>query len=279
MNDFKEKYNLTGDVKELVKDYQTYLKWSEYRTNKVTEFVRKLHNEVILKNDVMLSMAIVPEVEFAKSNKMQDWTLWIDENLVDTINGMYYSNNTNRTKIEYQNSLNYFRGKLYEYPGIEAASYFDLPNIYNIYFYENAMNLANMGAAIFDANAIWSPQRIIYSDSNIDLENLLKNGLHRNKAVVAHSSLDVLLTNFIANIQDKANNVYIPTKNMNQNQLDDLVNKLKSFDKNDPTILKNQLNDLAKELNKYSSNEATNRLNESFDLLINICNVKINNGK
>ncbi len=279
MNDFKEKYNLTGDVKELVKDYQTYLKWSEYRTNKITEFVRKLHNEVILKNDVMLSMAIVPEVEFAKSNKMQDWTLWIDENLVDTINGMYYSNNTNRTKIEYQNSLNYFRGKLYEYPGIEAASYFDLPNIYNIYFYENAMNLANMGAAIFDANAIWSPQRIIYSDSNIDLENLLKNGLHRNKAVVAHSSLDVLLTNFIANIQDKANNVYIPTKNMNQNQLDDLVNKLKSFDKNDPTILKNQLNDLANELNKYSSNEATNRLNESFELLINICNVKINNGK
>lgn len=275
MEDFKKEYNLSGDVKELVKDVKTYNLWSEYRTNKVTQFVRKLKNEVVDKNETMFSMAIVPEVEFAKDNKMQDWTKWIDEKLVNAINGMYYSADTYRTTIEYNSAKQNFRGKLYEYPGILAASYFDLPAINNIYFYENAARLSTMGASIFDANAIWSPQRIIYSDSNLDLENLLKKGMHRNKAILPHSNLMSVLKAFVDNVKDRCDNVYVPSGNMSATQKNNLIEELSKLDNINPNQLKQQLNAIKQNLSKYSSGEAISRISDYMDLIINICDIRI----
>ncbi len=277
MEDFKKEYGFPADanVKELVKNVETYRKWSEYRTNKVTQFVNRLYDEVINEYDTIFSMAIVPEVEFAKANKMQDWTKWLNEGWMDMINGMYYSPDPNRTLIEHSKVEDLLKDKVYNYPGVLAASYYSLPAIENIYYYEAAHESSNMGASFFDANAIWDHQRTIWSDSNTDLETLLKLGTHRNEAVLPHSELKTIMEAFILNIEDRIDNLYMPNGAMNQAQKDALLAKLNEISLDDVNSALNSLVELKAQLSQYANEVASARISEYMDLMISLCKIKI----
>ena len=277
MTEFKEKYNLdpSVDVKEYVKDINNYLKWSEYRTSVITDFVKRIHDEVIVPNDTMLSMAIVPEVEHAKANKMQDWTTWVNNGWIDMVNGMYYSSDPNRILIESNQVKDIEENKVYDYPGILVTSYYSLPNIQNIYYIQAAHKAFNMGVSIFDANAIYSYQRLIYSNSNIDLETLLKIGTHRNKAVLPNDSLDKVVEAFISNISDRIDNIYLKNNAMTETQKTQLMEKLNQLSKTDSSVLINQLTTLKASLSQYGNDKIVDRIGEYIDVMLSISNIKI----
>ena len=132
-----------------------------------------------------------------------------------------------------------------------------------------------MGAAIFDLVGIWSKERIIYSDSNTDYEELLTYGTHRNQAVTPHSELSKVMDAFINDIEQRCNNLYIENNVMSKQQKDDLISLLKTFDNSNPTILLNQLTSLKNDLSKYASGNAVNRIDEYIDVMIEICNIRI----
>lgn len=276
MNDFLKTYNYDSstNVKELVKNVNDYKKWTEYRTNKVTSFVEKIYNEVTKDKDLLLSIAIVPEVEHAILNKMQDWTTWINNGWIDILNGMHYNHSPIYINKTIEESCELLDKKVYSYPGFLMSVYYELPPVYNIYYYE-AADYFNMGAAIFDLVGIWSKERIIYSDSNTDYEELLTYGTHRNQAVTPHSELSKVMDAFINDIEQRCNNLYIENNVMSKQQKDDLISLLKTFDNSNPTILLNQLTSLKNDLSKYASGNAVNRIDEYIDVMIEICNIRI----
>ena len=276
MKDFLKSYgyNQSDNMKELIKNVNVYKQWTEYRTSRVSAFVEKIYNEVTKDRNMLLSIAIVPEVEHAIANKMQDWTTWVNNGWIDILNGMHYSSSPKyitNTIIEGENLTEI---KLYRYPGILVSSYYDLAPIHNIYYLE-AANYFNMGTAIFDLQAIWSKERVIYSNSNTDFESLLKIGTHRNESVTPHSDLDKVFNAFIKDIEQRCDNIYIPNKCMNKAKKEALIKKLKSYDTNNPNDLKNQLEELKKDIESYCSGKAKDRINEYIDLIVEICEIRI----
>lgn len=276
MKDFLKTYGYSSsaNMKELVKNVEVYKQWTEYRTSRVSAFVEKIYNEVTKDRNMLLSIAIVPEVEHAIANKMQDWTKWVNNGWIDILNGMHYNSSPSYIVSTIEEGANLTEVELYRYPGILVSSYYDLPPIHNIYYLE-AANYFNMGAAIFDLQAIWSKQRVIYSDSNTDFESLLKIGTHRNESVTPHSSLDKVFNAFINDISQRCDNIYILNDCMSKAKKDALIKKLKSFDVNDPSILKNQLEELKKDISSYCSGKAKDRINEYIDVIVEICDIRI----
>ncbi|MGI6360558.1 MAG: glycoside hydrolase family 10 protein [Acholeplasmatales bacterium] len=74
-SEFKELYNVTGDIKILVKTEPTiYTKWNEYRLSKITSLVEEIHTIIREKDSkLILSMAVGPNAAYSKVNIMQDW--------------------------------------------------------------------------------------------------------------------------------------------------------------------------------------------------------------
>ena len=132
-----------------------------------------------------------------------------------------------------------------------------------------------MGTAIFDLQAIWSKERVIYSNSNTDFESLLKIGTHRNESVTPHSDLDKVFNAFIKDIEQRCDNIYIPNKCMNKAKKEALIKKFKSYNTNDPNVLKNQLEELKKDIESYCSGKAKDRINEYIDIIVEICEIRI----
>ena len=280
MADFLKEYGYapTSNMKELIKDVETYLKWTEYRSNKVTQFVEKIHNEITSVRNIPLSIAIVPEIEHAYLNKMQDWPTWIENGWIDYLNGMFYSTEADRIKItteEVKETLSTFERKVYQYPGVLACIYYEKPNIHNVYYYEAAKSTNNMGGAFFEVQSIWSYHRAIYSDSNTDVETLFTMGNHRNAAVTPHSSLDKVVDSFINDISQRCDNVYIKYNSMDENGKKQLIEQLNKLNKEDPEVLLTQLIELKSKTNTFASGEAVNRINDYIDVIIEICEIRI----
>ncbi len=281
MSAFKKEYGLDAsvDVKEYVKEVSNYLKWSEFRTQVITQFVQRVHDELTQPRNTFLSIAVVPEIDFAKANKMQDWSTWVQNGWIDMVNGMYYSTDPNRTLISASKVQPIEENKVYDYPGILVASYYSLPCIQNLYYYQAAHETFQLGAAIFDANAIYSYQRLIYSDSNLDLEYLLKNGPHRHEAVLPNDSLDHIVPAFIQNISDRIDTLYLKNQGMNATQKQQLLAKLKALSQSDAQVLLNQLTLLKNELGAYGNPVVVDRISEYIDVMIHICHIKIERNK
>lgn len=274
MNDFKEKYNISGSMKEAVKKVDIYNKWTEYRANQLSSFVEKVYNEVKVKNDTFLSLACVAEKEFAYLNKMQDWAGWVNNGWIDQISGMFYSSNPNRNVIDINKAKDAFEVPVYQYPGFLVHSYFNLTTIYNVYMHEAQINAGGMGGSVFDANCIYSYERVIYSNSFYDTKTLLAMGLNRNESILPHDELNKVYEKMIYQIEKRCEEIYMIDGNMSLENKVELINTLNSFDFNNPETLKNQLVDLKNNLSNYCENKVKDRINEQLDLMIYICEIK-----
>jgi len=274
MNDFKEKYNIAGDVKEAVMDVETYNLWTKYRSDQLTSFVEKVYNEVKVKNNTFLSLACVAEKEFAYLNKMQDWSTWVNNGWIDQISGMFYSSNPNRNVIDINKASDSFEVPLYQYPGFLVHSYFNFSTIYNVYLHEAQFKASGMGGSVFDANCIYSHERIIYSNSFYDTKTLLAMSLHRNASVLPHDDLNKVYEMMIYQIEKRCDDIYIPYGNMSEEKKNSLINEMKTFDFNNPETLKSQLENLQNNLDLYCEGNVKERINEQLDLMIYICEIK-----
>ncbi|MBE3576339.1 MAG: family 10 glycosylhydrolase [Limnochordales bacterium] len=68
--------------------------WDDWRRENITSFVQEVAAAVRAKRpDLLVSAAVIPEPDRARSTTMQDWKLWLDRGFVDFVVTMAYSSN------------------------------------------------------------------------------------------------------------------------------------------------------------------------------------------
>ena len=81
-NEFKELYEIDPvDIK--LSDEALWEKWSEYRQNKLYEYVKKARETV--NREILLSAVIFPDYSVCLETKQQDWAKWSRDNLIDAM--------------------------------------------------------------------------------------------------------------------------------------------------------------------------------------------------
>ena len=106
--DFVDKYSINpidikrGIISKRFGYQQSYVdsmknKWNQFKTDKITQFVRSVKYSII--NDslgIQLSAAVKPDIFEAKYRWHQDWGTWIDEDILDFCVIMNYYTNFNK---------------------------------------------------------------------------------------------------------------------------------------------------------------------------------------
>lgn len=86
----KEYYGLRGFNK--LKE-----KWSEYRSDQVTDLVARIYKGIRAVNSSMeVSAAVHADSDSARDEKGQDWALWLKKGIIDKVYPMIYSSDFNR---------------------------------------------------------------------------------------------------------------------------------------------------------------------------------------
>lgn len=81
-NEFKELYEIDPvDIK--LSDEILWKKWSEYRQDKLYEYVRKARQTV--NKNILLSAVIFPDYNVCLETKQQDWARWSRDDLIDAM--------------------------------------------------------------------------------------------------------------------------------------------------------------------------------------------------
>jgi len=113
---FKEKTGL--NPLDILNNEDEYLAWDNWKRQQVTELVRKITNLVKVKSpDLLVSCAVIPLTERAYSNAFQDWSLWLEDGLVDYVVLMDYTKDNQFAKEVVKSALGH-RGKGKVYIGI-----------------------------------------------------------------------------------------------------------------------------------------------------------------
>ena len=87
-----ERYGYSQDYVDSIK-----YEWQKFRINKINEFVRSIKYLIINNSlDIELSAAVKPDLLEAKYRWYQDWSSWINEDLVDFCVIMNYNTDLNK---------------------------------------------------------------------------------------------------------------------------------------------------------------------------------------
>lgn len=123
---FKEKTGL--DPLKIKEKKDAWLKWDDWKREQITNLVRKI-SDCIKKYapSLTLSCAVIPSWERAYNNAFQDWSLWLEQGIVDYVVLMNYTRD-NRLAKEIALSVLAHKGKIYV--GIGAFLMRDEPEVF-----------------------------------------------------------------------------------------------------------------------------------------------------
>ena len=267
-NKFKQLFDpdyLLGGQKEADENYQ---KWIEYRMGVITEYVRRIKNEVKDANGVMLSTSVFASLTESTNMKKQDWRTWFLNGWIDLATPMAYYNDATDVNARVKDMILMAGNNCLYYTGI-ASSYSGLPAWQNKEHIEASYNAGANGYVIFCSTQIIGHE---------DVQNALKSGVNSKWAVLPHADLSEVLSAAFADILDKADRLYIPAGGMTeQNKADlaaifeeiaamstedaqsiyDIQNRIAAF-------VKNEVKNYAK---GYSRQRMIEQLNELVDVL------------
>ncbi|MGI6360553.1 MAG: glycoside hydrolase family 10 protein [Acholeplasmatales bacterium] len=273
-NEFKEKYNVTGDIRTLVKtDQSLYLKWNQYRESKISSFVEEIHNEIRpLNSDIILSIAVGPDSTYARVNLMQDWKTWVESGWIDSVEPMAYINDVNTVASITQGAKDIMGTYAFIMPGI-APTYFGWPDIKNAQQTDAINKNGGHGSTIFATHNLRNKP---------DLHAIFYEGTYKNKAVSIQAPIKEVLNMFIEDVLYKFDNIYIKngvSTTEKRNDLEIRLNKLAEKGYNNPIDfyeLYKALDQLKLELTLYAEGVAINRFMENIEYLMEILDIRIN---
>jgi uncharacterized lipoprotein YddW (UPF0748 family) len=125
---FREKTGI--NVLDVLNNEDEYLAWDNWKRQQVTDLLRKISSLVKVKSlGLAVSCAVIPVVERAYSNAFQDWSVWLEEGIVDYVVLMSYSKDSQFVKELVKSSLGH-RGKGKIYVGIGAFLMKDNPDLF-----------------------------------------------------------------------------------------------------------------------------------------------------
>lgn len=125
-----------------------YLAWDNWRRMQVTELVRKISSLAKVKSpSLAVSCAVIAAPERAYSNAFQDWSMWLEEGIIDYAVLMAYTKDNQFAKEIVKSALGH-RGKGKIYIGIGL---FLMKNNPDLFFnqYRSICELAPDGVVIF----------------------------------------------------------------------------------------------------------------------------------
>lgn len=195
VEEFLKLNDLRGNIRELVKDPQIMTKWTDYRVGKIDNLVVNIYHLVKrINNQLLISMAVVDDIPYARANKMQDWVKWVDKGYIDIVFPMAYYIGKSEVLKTTEKLVEVVKDNAYSYPGImpvqsgttEKTIYEQINSCYE--------KMAQ-GYNIFQINNL------------IDCpyaKHILRNGNNRYKAVSPHQDLKMVMEAMIAQINLKA---------------------------------------------------------------------------
>lgn len=185
-----------------------YKMWVEYRQNVITEYVRRIKDEVKIPNGIMLSTSVFADVNESSNAKKQDWQTWFNNGWIDIATPMAYYNNTVDVNTKVHDMILMGGNNCMYYAGL-ASSYSGLPAWQNKEFIEASYSAGAAGYVIFCSTQIIGHE---------DVQLALKSGVNSKWAVLPHAAIDVVLEAAFDDILDKADRLYIPNGGMTEEQ-------------------------------------------------------------
>ncbi len=71
--------------------------WAEFRRTHISDLVRRIYRDVKqVRPDLLVSAAVVPEVDRAYGSRFQDWTAWLEDGILDIAVPMAYTTDSDR---------------------------------------------------------------------------------------------------------------------------------------------------------------------------------------
>jgi uncharacterized lipoprotein YddW (UPF0748 family) len=280
--EFKQRYGLTGDLRQLVVSSPTIAnQWKQYKTQVISDFVEGMYYTIKRINPkISLSIAIFGNVTNAINEKMQDWDSWTKDGFIEIIMPMSYYQSSLTVGTETKRLTDLVGKNAFSYAGL-APTYMGYNAHYNTTQIQASLSNGAQGTAFFASQFyMFSKNDYIATDKSyaLEVQDVLTKGLFRNQAILPHGQVSQIVSRQLDYILDKATRIYVPRNAMTvenltlmtteferikalsmttQEDLISLISAIKSFS---PTT--------------YSSGAARNRILEDRDYLIKILEIR-----
>ncbi len=214
---FKNEYHYDGDIRELVKDTKIYEDFCEFRRKELSKFVKRVRDLLNQYNNVQLTIAVVSEYEIAKSSKLQDWTTWAKQDLIDGIYLMAYHLGDEPVYNDCISAKKLVEDHAFVYGGV--APIFNGSNINLVLEQVNATKQAKAdGFSLFAFHSFQGRPDLYYYFNN--------NGPYKNEAIPTYEKKDVVINAYCEELKDRFNRLYKENNYMTQYELDQFIKQL-----------------------------------------------------
>ena len=252
---------------------RNYAAWVEYRASIITEYVRRIKNEVKEPNDIMLSTSVFASLTESSGAKKQDWKTWFNNGWIDIATPMAYYNNSSDVNARVQEMILMGGNTCMYYTGL-ASSFSGLPAYYNKEFVEASYQAGAMGYVIFCSDQIIG---------HTDVQEALKNGVNSQWGVLPHADINDVLAASFASILDRADRLYIPAGGMTAEKREALkavLDEIAAMDDSDAVSIykiKNALVQLTKTSNikNYANGYSRQRILDELNYIIEIIDARM----
>lgn len=187
---------------------QNYADWVEYRTEIVTEYVRRIKTEIKDEYDILLSTSVFASVTESLQSKKQDWKTWFSNGWIDIATPMAYYTDASDVLKNVTAMIQSAGNLCYYYTGL-ASSYSGLPAWQNKEQIEASYSAGANGYVIFCSTQIIGHE---------DVQEVLMAGVNSTAAIRPHETLDKVLEGYFSTILDRAQRLYIPAGGMTEEQ-------------------------------------------------------------
>ena len=119
LDTFIRQHKLDGHIYDLLTDAHIYRLWCAFKMGIINTFVEKIYR--LSQSKTKLSIAIFGDPKHAQKHKMQDWSAWIEKNMIDLIIPMAYYKDEKRVFEEVSKLYQYVDGRAKVYAGIAPA--------------------------------------------------------------------------------------------------------------------------------------------------------------
>jgi len=277
MNKFMERYNLSGDLKQLLIEEKSqgkkelYQKWCEFRAEQVTIFVEEVVKAIReVKPDMKISIAVGPDYQHALKDLMQDWKTWVEKGWIDIIAPMAYTFDTDYVKTVVNSMNDISNGLTYNYTGIGA--YMEGPTL----LYTNQILISRAADGL--GSVIFASQNLLGKE---EMKTALSKGLNKITAISPNADLDKILDAMFTYIIDKANRIYITKGLMTEEQKGALteeftrIKNMKMHNAGDYYLIQQEITKLNNNIHQYVRSVGAQRIKEDLYALIDNIDLKI----
>ncbi len=179
MNKFMKQYNLTGDLKELIRTSKDIRKkWLDFKEESLINYIIKCSNELRnIKPDIVITTAVLSDSETADIAYLQDYKKWLEMEIIDIAEVMMYSISNDYVEemiLDVQDIINKNQAIMYISPRLES---------YDIIIDLQQIRMASIG------NGFYLFSSSLYNDEV--LERILKSNHHGEVVSIYNSEEEI----------------------------------------------------------------------------------------